>query len=96
MGNTMDEQCIALKAVGLEHVLRPHDEEYQTRLESYFSVSARLEPGCIVQPTTPEEVALALKTLTYKTECNYAVRGGGHTAFPGAANSMSPVPALVK
>lgn len=77
--------CIALKAAGLT-VLRPQDDEYQSRIESYFSVSARLEPGCIVQPTTAEEVSLAVTTLTKKTKCDFAIRGGGHTAFPGAAN----------
>jgi len=78
--------CSILEAAGLEHVLYPEDQTYQDRIESYFSISARLTPGCIVQPTSAEEVALAVKVLTHGTTCKFAVRGGGHTAFPGAAN----------
>lgn len=78
-----------LETAGLEHVLYPEDQTYQDRIESYFSVSARLTPGCIVQPTSAEEVSLAVKVLTSDSDCKFAVRGGGHTAFPGAANSGS-------
>ena len=78
-------QCDILQAAGLD-VLYPGTETYETRDESYFSVSARLGPNCIVQPTSAEQTALAVTTLKKKT-CNWAVRGGGHMTWAGASNS---------
>ncbi|CCF35632.1 6-hydroxy-D-nicotine oxidase [Colletotrichum higginsianum] len=83
--NAMSNACCdALEAAGLK-VLRPSTEAYETRDTSYFSVSAQLSPYCIVQPTSAEEVALAIVTLK-KTQCNWAVRGGGHMTWAGASN----------
>ncbi|CAO2653667.1 Nn.00g030780.m01.CDS01 [Neocucurbitaria sp. VM-36] len=80
--------CKALENAGLTHVLYEDDEEYKARIESYWSVSAQLTPGCIVQPISTEEVSLALKTLTgtAANSCQFAVRSGGHTTWAGSNN----------
>lgn len=78
-------QCDALEKAGLD-VLRPDTKAYTERDESYFSVSAQLNPYCIVQPTSANDTSLAVTTLKEST-CNWAVRGGGHMTWAGASNS---------
>ena len=60
----------------------PDTDAYKNRTESYFSVSSQLEPYCIAQPTSADEVSLVLKTLIDSTDCELAVRSGGHTVWP--------------
>jgi FAD/FMN-containing dehydrogenase len=48
-------------------------------------------PGCIVKPTSPREVSIIVKILNdplhlTKDACKFAVRGGGHMTWAGAAN----------
>lgn len=64
----------------------PGSEAYTQREESYWSVAAQLGPWCIVQPNNAQEVATALTTLLAGAECGIAVRGAGHTGWPGANN----------
>lgn len=82
-------QCSYLEDAGLEHILYPGSDLYTTRTESYFSVSAQLEPYCIVQPTSAEDVSLIVTTLGNTKKCQWAIRSGGHTVWPGANNSTS-------
>jgi FAD binding domain-containing protein len=74
-------QCAALaKASGLEgKVYLPKTEAYSERLESYWSSSAALEPWCMVQPSTAEDVSVTIKTLV-AGDCPFGIRGGGHGA----------------
>jgi FAD/FMN-containing dehydrogenase len=65
-------------------------------VSSYWSLIAQLRPKCILQPTSAEDVALAVTTLVNtnaKTpqNCQFAVRGGGHTTWAGAANIVDGV-----
>lgn len=76
-----------LTAAGLR-ALQPGSQEYMVRERSYFSVSAQLGPHAIVQPLSAEQVSLAVGLLKTATTCKWAVRGGGHTTWPGASNSM--------
>ncbi|KAL7625595.1 hypothetical protein AAE478_004815 [Parahypoxylon ruwenzoriense] len=79
--------CSALESTGLGNIYYPGSDSYENRTDSYFSVSAQLEPSCIIQPTSAQEVSLIVTTLTQATTCNFAIRSGGHTVWPGAANS---------
>ncbi|KAJ4364605.1 hypothetical protein N0V83_009201 [Neocucurbitaria cava] len=80
-------QCKALQDSGLTHVLYPGSEEYKARTASYWSVSAQLTPGCIVEPISTKEVSLAIKTLNAAAkDCQFAVRSGGHTTWAGSNN----------
>ncbi|EMR67064.1 putative fad binding domain containing protein [Eutypa lata UCREL1] len=87
MSASVVDCCSALESSGLKNVIYPGDEVYESRIESYFSVSAQLKPFCLVQPTTAEEVALAVTLLIKNTTCEFAIRSGGHTVWPGAANT---------
>lgn len=49
-------------------------------------MSAQLHPECIVQPVSAEEVSTAVKTLGSRSNCKFAVRGGGHTTWTGSNN----------
>ncbi len=42
-------------------------------------------PACIVQPTCAEEVAAAVEILA-AFNCQFSVKGGGHTPWAGAAS----------
>lgn len=67
----------------------PSSSIYETSVHSYWAIQAQLSPACIVRPENPQDVALAVKTLvaTNKTSlCKFAIRGGGHTTWPGASN----------
>ncbi|KAI0603118.1 hypothetical protein F4775DRAFT_532198 [Biscogniauxia sp. FL1348] len=75
----------ALQSLGLKAIHFPGSEEYINRTESYFSISAQLQPGFIVQPSSTEEVAKVVIALT-QSSCNWAVRCGGHAVWPGANN----------
>lgn len=79
------DQCQALSGQGLL-VLYPDSPEYKERTESYWSVAAQLTPWCIVQPSSAQEVSVALTMLLGDAQCGIAVRSGGHTTFAGANN----------
>ncbi|KAI0469020.1 FAD binding domain-containing protein [Xylaria cf. heliscus] len=64
-------------------VYRPQTTSYVDRIKSYFSVSAALEPWCIVLPSTTEDVSVTIKTLTTR-QCSFGIQSGGHGLFPGA------------
>lgn len=71
-------------------VVYPSSSSYETSVGSYWATQSQLSPTCIVRPTSPEDVSLAVKTLvTARSEeypCRFAIRGGGHTPWGGAAN----------
>jgi hypothetical protein len=80
------QQCTALKTAGLTHIYMQDDQQYKDRTTSYWSVSAQLQPKCIVQPVSTAEVATAIKTLGADKACKFAVRSGGHTTWAGSNN----------
>jgi FAD/FMN-containing dehydrogenase len=45
-----------------------------------------LKPACVVNPSSAQDVSAALKVLLVNRACQFAVKGGGHMAFAGAAN----------
>lgn len=83
---TSNSSCTALQSAGLKNVYYPGNDIYENRTHSYFSISAQLEPYCIVQPTSAEEVAKIVTILSQDTTRSFAIRSGGHTVWPGAAN----------
>ncbi|KAH5750760.1 hypothetical protein HBI88_237360 [Parastagonospora nodorum] len=81
--------CQALQDAGLAHVLYPNSTDYANRTVSYWSVSAQLEPSCIVQPTCTSDVVKVVDTLVKGESCSstkFAVRSGGHTVWAGSNN----------
>ncbi|RYP16713.1 hypothetical protein DL765_004949 [Monosporascus sp. GIB2] len=86
MNQSLENCCSSLRAAGLKNIFYPGSDRYESRTDSYFSVSAQLKPYCIVQPTTAQEVGLIVTTLTHAATCQFAIRSGGHTVWPGANN----------
>ncbi|KAF3770782.1 FAD-binding domain-containing protein [Cryphonectria parasitica EP155] len=90
--------CNALVAAGLGgRLLYPTDSLYNERISSYWSVSAQLRPWCIFQPDSGElcnhlasEISTALTALNSAGDgagdWHIAVRGGGHSSWPGINN----------
>ncbi|KAL1981320.1 hypothetical protein VTN96DRAFT_2813 [Rasamsonia emersonii] len=82
--------CAALSSTALQSkVFYPGSTPYQRSVESYFAVNAQLEPSCIVQPLSAEDVSIAVSTLVQNSDlepCQFAVRSGGHTTWAGAAD----------
>lgn len=69
-------------------LLFANDTGYETRIDSYWSASARLHPLCIAQPSSTDEVSKVLTALLAAGNASWAiaVRGGGHTQWAGANN----------
>ncbi|KAK8085697.1 hypothetical protein PG997_006968 [Apiospora hydei] len=78
---TLSSQCCnALQASCLkERVFLPDGATYTDRLDTYWSVSAALEPWCMVMPSTAEEASEVIMVLS-KNECPFGIRGGSHGA----------------
>jgi FAD/FMN-containing dehydrogenase len=67
-------------------VILPSDETYTTLTASYFAQQSRLSPVCYVLPTSAEDVSIAVKMLAETPDAVFAIRGGGRSWVPGAAN----------
>ncbi|KAI1258933.1 hypothetical protein F5Y18DRAFT_411892 [Xylariaceae sp. FL1019] len=79
----------SLEEAGLGDVLYTpgrQPETYNGRIDSYWSLTPRARPWAIVQPRNTEEVSKVLKALVKVDDCKFAVRSGGHTAYPGSNN----------
>lgn len=66
-----------------------NDAGFADRAAMHWSLAARLTPRCILLPRDADEVSQAVKWLVQgsRTEaCKFAVRSGGHTNWPGAAD----------
>lgn len=66
-------------------VLIPENAEYTARQEAYWSSTSKLKPGCILRPTSAEEVSRIVKKLVAVKQ-PFAVRAGGHMQWSGANN----------
>lgn len=72
---------------------------YEKSLASYWSSQeATLKPKCVVEPKSTKDVSTAVFLLSllshvtnFSSECQFAVRGAGHTPWPGAANIQGGV-----
>lgn len=80
-----------MRRAGLaERIVEPHHESFATRLDNYFSQSAKLSPQCFVQPQSAQEVSQIVQALVKANKtapCEFAVRSGGHMHFAGAAGT---------
>lgn len=89
--NRIISQCDTLEALLPDAVSFPSSSIYNASIQSYFYVQERLEPDCIVTPTSSKEVSVIIKALGNihsKTPqlSLFAVRGGGHAQVTGASN----------
>jgi FAD/FMN-containing dehydrogenase len=73
-----------LFAAGLQDLVHlPESTAYIDRQASYWAANASLQPNCIVQPRTTEQVSLVVKVLA-KAKGPLAIRSGGHTQWAGS------------
>lgn len=74
-----DSQCNCLaEQPSLEgKVYFPNSTAYGGRMDTYWSLSAALEPWCMVLPESPEEVSVMINAIV-DNECSFGIRGGGH------------------
>ncbi|KAH8662486.1 hypothetical protein BX600DRAFT_513317 [Xylariales sp. PMI_506] len=78
-----------LEAAGLGDVLYTPSrlpESYNSRVDSYWSLTPRLRPWAIIQPRNTAEVARAVVALVSIEDLQFAIRSGGHTCYPGSNN----------
>ncbi|RYP11695.1 hypothetical protein DL767_011016 [Monosporascus sp. MG133] len=65
----------------------PDSTTYNSSVTSYYSDQEReLNPCCIFRPTTTSEVSQFVKLVAANKCTQFAIRGGGHTLWTGAAN----------
>ncbi|QRV78647.1 FAD-binding domain protein [Ceratobasidium sp. AG-Ba] len=71
-------------------VLDPLSPFYLSEKLAYWSSTCVLTPKCIFTPTSALDVSTAIKVLV-ASNCEFAVRGGGHTPNPGWAGTSNGV-----
>ncbi|KAL4879230.1 hypothetical protein BJY04DRAFT_220348 [Aspergillus karnatakaensis] len=90
VGDSADLCCAALSTSGIaDKVVYPGNDLYHDSVTSYWAVNVQIEPTCIVQPQSADDVSVAVQTLTGAggdSPCLFAVRSGGHTPIVGANN----------
>jgi FAD/FMN-containing dehydrogenase len=73
-------------------VLKVGSDDYKSTKWTYWVAREQeLNPGCFVKPASAQEVSTVIKILRepeHLTDeaCKFAVRGGGHMTWAGAAN----------
>ncbi|KAL4954364.1 hypothetical protein BDW69DRAFT_205259 [Aspergillus filifer] len=80
-------QCSALSTINLSaRIAYSNTTAYTESLHSYFGVNAQLEPWCIIQPLSAQDVSIGIQTMTsFRNSCPFAIRGGGHATVQGAS-----------
>ncbi|KAJ4292866.1 hypothetical protein N0V88_005524 [Collariella sp. IMI 366227] len=63
------------------------DPAYNATENSYWSLQeAGLKPGCILHPSSPQDVSHAVSTIAKTDCCKFAIKGQGHAPATGFAN----------
>ncbi|KAJ8112284.1 hypothetical protein OPT61_g5312 [Boeremia exigua] len=78
--------CSSLNVLyGSDAVDFEHEGAYADFTEGFWSgISAEVRPYCIFKPSTPSAVSVMV-LLSRLSQCPFAVKSGGHSAFAGAA-----------
>jgi FAD/FMN-containing dehydrogenase len=70
----------------------PGSTEYEASVASYFFLNERLQPACVVSPSSVEEVAsIVQKIAASPSNTTFSIRSGGHAPNVGAANARGGV-----
>ncbi|KDN44670.1 hypothetical protein RSAG8_05435, partial [Rhizoctonia solani AG-8 WAC10335] len=77
-------------ALSGEKVFKPSNANYAVENQKYWSSTAVLSPACVFVPESSSDVSAAVNIFV-KNNCEFAVRGGGHTTNPGWAGTNSGV-----
>lgn len=85
-------QCAVLSKLLGSKVSFPGSSAYTDSLASYYAQQEEeIRPGCVVTPTTSQDVSTAVTRLSAESTCLFAVRSGGHTMNAGSANIQAGV-----
>ncbi|KAI9640833.1 hypothetical protein NHQ30_010674 [Ciborinia camelliae] len=83
-------QCHTLSSLLPGKVTYPGSGAFASSISSYWFVGSRLEPSCIVTPSNAADVSIIIQALAelyhHDSNATFAIRGGGHSANPGAAD----------
>ncbi|EUC50339.1 hypothetical protein COCMIDRAFT_1060 [Bipolaris oryzae ATCC 44560] len=78
--------CVALKTIFGNKLLTSGSPAYDAFTSGYWSVQAAfVDPACVAKPSIAQDLSI-LVLMSRLTQCPFAVKGGGHTAFPGASS----------
>lgn len=82
----MHQQCASLHSIYGDNLLTKDSTDYKNVTNTYWSAQqSSLEPTCIFAPESASDIS-TLVLLARLTRCPFAVKGGGHAAFPNASN----------
>jgi len=80
-----DHKCNSLKLLFKNDVLTD-GANYDAFTSAYWSTqAASVDPFCIFKPGNALQVSTVV-LLSRLTQCPFAIKGGGHVAFPGASS----------
>ncbi|KAE8168178.1 hypothetical protein BDV40DRAFT_310079 [Aspergillus tamarii] len=83
--------CLTLAKLLPGQVSFPNSTIYDDAVASYFFVQERLTPNCMVRPDSARDVAVVIKQVETTDGAILSVRGGGHSANVGFANSNTGI-----
>ncbi|KAL2855805.1 hypothetical protein BJX68DRAFT_253672 [Aspergillus pseudodeflectus] len=71
------------------NLIFPSAPRYNDLVNVHYATSAPLQPACFFQPESSDQVGLAISLLAEadggSSQCQFAIRGGGHAPWKGAA-----------
>lgn len=79
------ECCRALKGTLPDDTFVSNTSVYNAEYHDYWSSTENLNPSCVFLPDSADKVARAVQ-LFARLNCQWAIRGAGHSPIPGAAN----------
>ncbi|CAN9084679.1 unnamed protein product [Alternaria alternata] len=78
--------CSSLKLIFGSKLLSSRSGSYDAFTSAYWSSqAASVDPACVFRPSKSIEISTMI-LVSRLTQCPFAVKGGGHTAFPGASS----------
>ncbi|KAL4976059.1 hypothetical protein BDW66DRAFT_159987 [Aspergillus desertorum] len=84
--------CTELAKLLPGKVFFPSSSTYASSESSYFARQEQeIHPACIVTPSTAADVGIAVQRLANLPNSTFAIRSGGHSSNPGAANAPNGV-----
>ncbi|KAK8119668.1 uncharacterized protein PG998_004294 [Apiospora kogelbergensis] len=78
-----DNGCQALKTSFPDKTFFPGDAVYEFENQNFWSNTELKKPACVFRPANPMDVSCGV-VAAQKSQSPFALRGGGHMAFPGA------------
>ncbi|KAK5947264.1 hypothetical protein PMZ80_001413 [Knufia obscura] len=78
--------CTTLALAYKDETYQRGSSKYEAFRKSYWSdQQAEVEPQCVFEPTSAQQVSVAI-LLTRLTQCPFAAKSGGHAAFASASS----------